>query len=261
MQGQGLSETNCRTLGFEFFEFEKEWGEIPGTDSVLYGDMGIDAAPTAGSILPVSGIIIPDMGTSRLARTRLADALFTPVQQRVLALLFGQPDRRFQSAELIRLVDSGTGAVHRQLRRLADAGLVTVTRVGNQKHYQAGHDSPVFSELHGLVVKTVGIVEPLRAALASLADRIEAAFVFGSLAKRTDRASSDVDLLVISADLAYPEIFEALQSAGQTLARSVNPTLMSPDQWRDKRARHDSFVARIADQPKLFVLGSEDALF
>lgn len=145
-------------------------------------------------------------------------------------------------------------------QRLADAGLVAVTRVGNQKHYQAHRDTPVFSELHGLVVKTVGIVEPLRAALTSLADRIEAAFVFGSVAKRTDRASSDIDLLVLSADLAYPEVYEALQPAERTLARSVNPTVMTPAQWSDKRARHDSFAARIAEQPKLFVIGSEDAL-
>jgi hypothetical protein len=91
----------------------------------------------------------------------LADVLFSPVQQRVLALLFGQPGRSFRGAEVIALADSGTGAVHRQLVRLADSGLVTVTRVGNQKHYQANRDSPVFTELHGLVVKTIGLVGPL----------------------------------------------------------------------------------------------------
>lgn len=105
------------------------------------------------------------MGRTSAPRKGLADALFTRVQQRVLGLLFGQPERRFQSAELIRLADSGTGAAHRQLARLADAGLVTVTRTGNQKHYQAREDSPVFAELHGLVVKTVGLVGPIRRAL------------------------------------------------------------------------------------------------
>jgi predicted transcriptional regulator len=98
--------------------------------------------------------------------TRLADVLFSPVQQRVLALLFGQPGRSFLGAEVIALAGSGTGAVHRQLIRLADSGLVMVTRVGNQKHYQANRDSPVFSELHGLVVKTVGLAGPLQEALA-----------------------------------------------------------------------------------------------
>src|SRR3954462_4006023 len=92
----------------------------------------------------------------------IAAALFTPVQQRILGFLFGQPHRRFQSAELIRLAGSGTGAVHRLLQRLAATGLVAVTRDGNQKYYQAEKESPVFSELHGLIVKTVGVVEPLR---------------------------------------------------------------------------------------------------
>jgi DNA-binding MarR family transcriptional regulator len=109
-------------------------------------------------------MVVPIMGTND-DRGSLADALFTPVQQRVLGLLFGQPERRFQSAEIIRLAKSGTGAVHRQLQRLAQAGLVTVTPSGNQKHYQARRDTPVFDELHGLIVKTVGIVEPLRVAL------------------------------------------------------------------------------------------------
>src|SRR5438105_9537546 len=105
------------------------------------------------------------MGTPVPARG-LADALFSPVQQRVLALLYGQPQRRFQSAELIRLAKGGTGGVHRVLTRLANAGLVTVTPAGNQKFYQANRESPVFAELHGLVVKTVGLAAPLRKALS-----------------------------------------------------------------------------------------------
>src|SRR6185436_10782044 len=145
-------------------------------------------------LLPKSGTILPDMGTELAPRTRLADALFSPVQQRVLALLFGQPERSFRSTEVIALAGSGTGAAHRQLVRLADSGLVTATRVGNQKHYQANRDSPIFSELHGLVVKTMGLVGPLEEALAPFRERIQVAFVYGSIAKGTDTAQSDIDL-------------------------------------------------------------------
>lgn len=187
----------------------------------------------------------------------LASALFTPVQQRVLGLLFGQPERRFQSAELIRLADSGTGAVHRQLQRLEATGLVLVSREGNQKYYKANPDSPVYPELHGLVVKTVGVVEPLREALDPFADRIIAAFVFGSVAKGIERAGSDLDLLVLSDALEYADVYTALQSAEVRLARPVNPTIMTAAEWRRKRAQGDSFAARIAAQPKLFVIGGE----
>lgn len=207
------------------------------------------------------GMIIPNMGTKTIvASGSLADALFSPVQQRVLGLLFGQPERRFQSAELIRLAGSGTGSPHRILTRLADAGLVAVTRVGNQKHYQANRESPVFSELHGLIVKTVGVVEPVRRALARKAKKIRAAFVYGSVAKGTDTATSDIDLMVISDTLDYLDVFEALQAAEAVLARSVNPNVMSLADWQAKRARAGSFASRIARSPRLFVIGSDDDL-
>jgi predicted nucleotidyltransferase len=209
-------------------------------------------------------MIVPDMGRKRkraaAAGSGLADALFSRVQQRVLRLLFGQPDRRFQSAELIRLAGSGTGAVHRQLSRLAEAGWVTVVRTGNQKHYQANRACPAFAELHGLIVKTVGVVEPLRQALAPRAKDIRAAFVYGSVAKGTDKAASDVDLMVISDRLGYSDLFETLQSAEAVLARPVNPNVMSLAEWQAQRAKKDSFARRIAAQPRLFVIGSDDDL-
>jgi len=205
-------------------------------------------------------MIIPNMGTNSGEPVGLADALFTPVQQRVLGLLFSQPERRFQSAELIKLADSGTGAVHRQLGRLADAGLVVVTRTGNQKHYQANRDAPVFSELHGLIVKTVGIVEPLRSALSGFAPKIRGAFVYGSSAKGTARANSDIDLMVVSDSLRYSDIYEALAPVERVLAHAVNPTVLTTREWRAKRKRSDSFVARLAKQSRLFVLGSANDL-
>jgi len=179
------------------------------------------------------------------------------VQQRVLGLLFGQPERRFQSAELIRLAGSGTGAVHRQLQRLEKAGLVTVSRDGNQKYYAAQTQAPVFPELHGLVVKTVGIVEPLRAALAPVAAEIDLAFVFGSVAKGSERAGSDIDLLIVTDELAYTDVYSTLAVAEQTLGRTINPTVFTRAEWKKKRTRNDSFAARITAQPRLFVIRSD----
>jgi predicted nucleotidyltransferase len=202
-------------------------------------------------------MIIPEMGSMAGGRSGLAGALFTPVQQRVLALLFGQPDRRFQSAELIRLAGSGTGAVHRQLSRLEGAGLVTVERSGNQKFYQANHDAPVFEELRSLVAKTVGLVQPLAESLGAQRESILAAFVYGSTARGTDRASSDIDLMVISDSIGYPDLFETLQQAEAILDRKVNPTVMGPKEWKAKRRSKNSFASRVSAQPRLFVLGGE----
>ena len=188
----------------------------------------------------------------------VADVLFTKVQQRVLGVLFGNPDRSFYANEVIALAKTGTGAVQRELARLQSSGLVTVTDIGRQKHYQANRAAPVFEELRGLVLKTVGLVDVLRAALAPLEDRILAAFVYGSVAKGRDSASSDIDLMVISETLTYAELFGTLESAAERLGRAVSPTVYSRAEL-DKRSREgNSFVCRVLAQDKIWVIGSDD---
>ena len=207
-------------------------------------------------------MMVPEMGTQHArrgdSRTGLADALFTPVQQRVLGLLFGQPDRRFQGAELIRLADAGTGASHRLLVRLASCGLVRVEAMGRQKFYQANSAAPIHQELVALVRKTVGLREPLREALMPLADDIELAFVFGSVAAGQDGAGSDIDLMVVAHSLDYTTLFEALQPAEQALDRPVNPNIISPGEWTSKRRQKDGFIARVAARPRLLVIGEDE---
>jgi predicted nucleotidyltransferase len=204
------------------------------------------------------------MGASAAAgpaplRSGLAGALFSSVEQRVLALLFGQPERGFQKSEIVRRARSGTGAVYRLLDRWEAAGLVEVTEVGNQRYYRANQNAPIFPELHLLAVKTVGLVEPLRRALAPLAERIDVAFVYGSVASGADTARSDIDLLIVSDRVAYPEVIEATLLLEQELGRRVDPTILSPGEWRE-RSREDGFVRRVKDRPKWFVIGTPDDL-
>ena len=189
-----------------------------------------------------------------------ADALFPAVRQRVLAVLFGAPDRSFYANELIALAHSGTGAVQRELASLLAAGLVTVRDQGNQKHYQANAASPVFAELRGLVLKTVGLADALRAALAPLADQVAAAFVYGSVARQQDTAGSDVDVLIVSDALGYAEVFSALEGPAQTLGRSINPTLYTRAELARRRAQDNAFVTRVLDQPRIWLMGDEEAL-
>ena len=207
-------------------------------------------------------MIVPEMGITHEHQddqpTGLADALFTPVQQRVLGLLFGQPDRRFQGAELIRLAKAGTGAPHRLLQRLASCGLVRVDAVGRQKFYQANPAAPIHNELVALVRKTVGLRQPLREALMPFADDIELAFVFGSVAAGQDGADSDIDLMVVAHSLDYATLFNALQSAEQALDRPVNPNIVAPAEWARKRRQKDGFIARVAARPRLLVIGEDD---
>jgi predicted nucleotidyltransferase len=190
----------------------------------------------------------------------LSSALFSGVQQRVLALIFGHPERSFYTSEIVRTVHSGRGAVERELARLEQTALVSIEHVGNQKHYRANHESPIFNELHGIILKTVGLIEPLKQSLAPYSEKIKVAFVYGSIAKGTDTARSDIDLMVIGDDLTYAELFGGLQKSETILQRSINPTFLSFDDWHRKLATKDSVIAKIAAQPKLLIFGSETDL-
>src|SRR5258705_13697683 len=140
--------------------------------------------------MPRSGMILPILGTNtrQSKRKSLADALFTKTQQRVLRVLFGQPERSFYASEIIRHAGTGSGAAQRELARLKESGLLVVMHIGHQKHYKANPASPLFPELRNIVLKTVGLAEPLRNALAPFSGAIRAAFVYGSVAKATDQA-------------------------------------------------------------------------
>lgn len=192
--------------------------------------------------------------------TNLANALFPQVRQRVLAVLFGTPYRSFYANEVIALAQSGTGAVQRELAALSDAGLLTVRKQGNQKHYQANTNAPVFAELRGLVLKTMGLADVLRTALAPLAAQIDQAFVYGSVARQQDTAHSDVDLMVVSPSLAYGELFGALEAARQTLGRPINPTLYTPEDMAKRIQQDSAFVTRVLQQPTVWLIGTQEQL-
>ena len=207
-------------------------------------------------INPVMGIY----NHSHPVASRMADALFPKGRQRVLAVLFGNPDRSFYANEVIALAQSGTGSVQRELAALSEAGLLTVTKQGNQKHYQANAASPVFTELRGLVIKTSGLADVLRAALAPLAPKIDAAFVYGSVAKQQDSTHSDIDVMVVSPELGYADVFGALENATVSLGRKINPTLYTPADIARRIEQDNAFVTRVWQQPKIWLIGHEDQL-
>ena len=198
-------------------------------------------------------MIVPNSGMKR----SLADALFSRTQQRVLRLVFGQPNRSFYSAEIIKQAGAGSGGVQRELARLEASGLVVVHRHGRQKHFQANAHSPLFHELSSIIRKTVGLADPIREALTPVAPRVKFAFLFGSVAKNTDRADSDIDLMVISDDLNYGEIFGALEPSAKLLGRSLNPTVYSSVEFRMRIKKGNPFLTKVMAQPRIWVIGSE----
>jgi hypothetical protein len=159
--------------------------------------------------------------------------LLTRTQQRVLGRLFGQPERSFYAAELIREARTGSGAAQRELARLEESALIVSRRIGNQKHYQANAASPVFADLRNIILKTIGLVEPLR-------------------------ATSDIDLMIVSDGLSYGEIFAVLDRVSKVLGRTVNPTLYTAADFSHKTKTDNAFVTRVVEGPKLWVIGTSD---
>lgn len=218
----------------------------------------LSSRPVKGSFtIPKMGDNIPHMGH---VSTSLSEALFTGVQQRVLGLLFGQPDRSFYGNELLRLTGTGKGALQRELGKLVSSGLITMTAIGNQNHYQANRQAPIFEELRGIVLKTFGLADVLREALQPLGSRIRVAFAYGSVAKGTDTASSDIDVMVVGEGIAYGELFEQLTAAESRLGRKVNPTLYTVKELKRRIAEDSHFITRVLEQPKIFLIGNMDAI-
>jgi len=215
--------------------------------------------------MPILGINMPNMGTTAIKSQEgqplsMAAALFSKTQQSVLALLFGHPEQSFYTNEIIKRSGSGSGAVQRELSRLVRSGLVTVKSVGSQNHYQANPKAPVFAELCAIVNKTVALVEPLKTVLQPFIDNIELAFVYGSVAKKTDTAFSDIDLMIISDSLAYADVFPVLERVADKLQRSVQPTIYSMNELTIKIQSDRSFIRRVLEQPKIWIIGQESEL-
>lgn len=243
----------------------------PGLARWLSGPGGDIASASCVLDIPNSGTILPIMGTevsTYIANTSLrkdgpgvtalADALFTSTQQRVLALLFGQPDREFFVTEIIELAGAGRGAVQRELARLAGSGLATVSRVGNRKHYKANRNSPLFDEICSIVRKTIGLEESVRSALKPLADRLIVALLFGSTVRRTDTAASDIDLLLVSDDVTLEGVYAAMAPLEDRLGRRVNPMIYTSDEFRRRRTANTGFLTRILRGPHIILMGSID---
>ncbi len=185
----------------------------------------------------------------------LSDALFSATQQKVLSLLYGKPNQSFYANEISRWAQVGKGSLMRELERLHGAGILTLSRQGNQTHYQANPQCPIYAELLGIVRKTFGIAEQLRAALMPLAEQIEWAFVYGSIAKGSDHSGSDVDVMLIGENLSYSAVMECLLPLEEQLGRTINPTLHTVADWQAKKAAGNAFVMRVEQHEKIDLIG------
>jgi predicted nucleotidyltransferase len=197
-----------------------------------------------------------DGGDLSPSRSGLADALFTRTQQAVLGLLFGHPERSYYLSEIIAHARVGRSGVQREVARLRQAGLIERQVIGNQTHYRANRQSPVFLELAGLIRKTTGLADPLRESLRVLEGRTRVTAIFGSVTRGADTATSDLDLLVVSDSLTLEELIRALEPAERAIARRINPVMYTTEEFQRRRARNAPFLAKLLASDPVVLTGS-----
>ena len=197
------------------------------------------------------------MGT--IAEESLSVALFPKSRRVVLGILYGHPDRTFYLREIVEMAGLGMGQIQRELKRLADSGIIRRFEQGRHVYFQADENCPVYEELRSLVTKTVGATEVLREALQDLTERIEVAFVYGSVARGEERHNSDLDLLVIG-DASFGDVVEALTEAQPRLHREVNAVVYPRDELSRKLANRHHFLTSVIESEKIFIIGDEDEL-
>jgi len=185
------------------------------------------------------------------------DFLFSPYRRQVLALLLLHPDERFHVRELERLTGVSAGSLHRELKAMSEAGLLIREHQGNQVLYQADRSCSIFEELASIFRKTVGLGSELTTALEPLADRIDVAFVFGSMASGKQHAKSDLDICVLG-EVELLDVVKATGSVQERLRREINPVVMSAKQFVSDLANHERFAERLVAEPKIFVIGDEN---
>jgi uncharacterized protein len=194
-------------------------------------------------------ITIKDSGT--------ASVLFGKTRRAVLSLLYGHVEETFFLREIARITGTGLGPLQRELKHLTEAGLITKTTRGRQTYYGVNSNSPIFSEIKGLVTKTMGVRDVIREALSPLSNRIVFAFVYGSVAKGEERPDSDIDLMVVG-NVTFGEIVACLQNAQETLRREINPSVFPLPEFHDGLKNGNYFLQNVMNGPKIFLIGDND---
>jgi predicted nucleotidyltransferase len=185
--------------------------------------------------------------------------MFSPYRRELLARLLLRPDEQFHVRELERMTGISAGSLHRELKAMAESGLLRREQIGNQVFYKADINCAIFNELAAIFRKTIGIADLLKDALANLAGKIKVAFVFGSVASCKATAGSDLDVCVIG-DVSLREVVAALAPLKQTLRRDINPVVMTASEFRKQLAAKDRFIRSLLGEPKLFAIGNDDEL-
>ena len=189
----------------------------------------------------------------------LSSILFSDYRSRVLGLLLLHPERTYYLREIARITGTVPGTLKRELDKLLEVGLLTVKKVGNQNHYRANQDCPVYVDLANVLRKTSGINDVIMNAILPLSENLENVFIYGSMASGKENIKSDIDLMLVG-DINYKEVVQLLHPLQEQLGREINPKILSVKEWGKLIKDNGAFVQDVMNKPKLFIIGNEQQL-
>lgn len=189
----------------------------------------------------------------------IADLLFKEYRRRVLGLLLLHPDRSYHVREIARLTDTVPGTLHKELSKLATAGILTKAHRGNQVTYQANRHSLIYEELASILRKTSGLAEVVADALTPRNNQIEVALIFGSIASGKATESSDIDLLLVG-EIDFSEAVKTLHPIQNILGREINPKVYNAREWLKENEENPAFIRELLAKPVINVIGGKDDL-
>jgi uncharacterized protein len=194
-----------------------------------------------------------------MSKSSVLDSLFPKTRRAILATVYMDPKREWYLSDLARHIGVTPSSLQREVVSLTRAGILRRREDGNRAYYSAETESPIFGDLHGLLLKTAGLSDVLAESLGPFRERIAVAFVYGSLARREERPGSDIDLMVIGR-VGLAELAPALKNAEDSLLRPVNPSIYTSEEIAEKLASGHHFLGTVMSQEKVFVLGGMDDL-
>ena len=197
--------------------------------------------------------------STTIEHSKLSKTLFGKTRRAVLSVLYSHTDESFYLRQLVRITGVGVGAMQRELKQLTDSGIIRRLRIGRQIFFQANTDCPVFKELRDLIIKTIGVGDVLRSALVPLAERIQLAFIYGSIARGDETRGSDLDILVVG-DITFAEVVSVISPLQETLSREINPSVYPLNEFRSKVSEGQHFISTVLEAPKIFVIGDNNEL-
>ena len=188
----------------------------------------------------------------------LAEILSSKIRSEIFRMLFGVNDEALHMREIERRSGLSIGTIQQETKKLLHLNLILKRKDGNRIYYQANKEHPLYAEIHGLVLKTVGLADFFRNAL-KVNPNIQFAFVFGSLARNEENDKSDVDLMIIG-EITMRQLTALLSGVSDHIGREINPHILMVREFLKRKSTKDHFLTQVLDSPKIFVIGNENDL-